>query len=123
MAQPFDPEAIGQAILGRLSEILNEDIRHHAAFAERQAKMLATQAAMITRATIAGELDTDSQAFFLDDLKRLTANLARTLVGLTILTIEKAWNAIVGVLWGAINTALQGAGLPFTFAVPGAPPA
>jgi hypothetical protein len=41
----------------------------------------------------------------LDSLEDMALNFAKTLRGLLMVTIEKVWNAIVGVLWGAISTA------------------
>jgi hypothetical protein len=38
-------------------------------------------------------------------------NFAKTLRGLLMVTIEKVWNAIVGVIWKAIETA-TGIALP-----------
>jgi hypothetical protein len=121
MPHPFDPDAIGRTIVTELSTLLQDDIKHHAAFAERQAKALAKQAAWIAEASIAGELNDDDRDWFVENLKRMTENFVRTLVGLTILTIEKAWNAVVNVLWGAINAALEAARMPFTFSIPAQP--
>ena len=107
MAHPFDPDELLRNILGALTDAVHGDIRNHVQFAERQAKALAKQAAWITEAAIKGEIDADDRAWFLDDLAKLSENFARTVAALTILTIEKAWNAIVGVIWNAINGALQ----------------
>jgi hypothetical protein len=84
-------------------------------FATTQSKMLATQSAWITESRINGSLkdDDDLFDFFVAQLKDSVESLARSVAALTILTLEKTWNAIVGVLWGAINTALHGAGLGF----------
>jgi hypothetical protein len=38
--------------------------------------------------------------------------MVKAIVMLSALTIEKAWNAVAGVLWGAIRTTLSGAGVP-----------
>jgi hypothetical protein len=35
----------------------------------------------------------------------MAQNFVNTLQGLAKVTIEKVWNAMVGVLWGAIGTA------------------
>jgi hypothetical protein len=83
------------------------------AFAEKQSKALATQASFITRSRVKGSLKDDDALFrfFVDQLKEMAANFARSVAAMTIVTLEKAWNAIVGVVWGAINQALTGAGL------------
>ncbi len=83
------------------------------AFSEKQAKALATQAAFITQSRVAGSLREDEGLFrfFVDQLKEMAANFARSVAAMTIVTLDRAWNAIVGVVWGAVNQVLTGAGL------------
>ena len=123
MAHPFDPSVVGKSILGELNDLLHADVTTFVGFAERQASGLAKQAAWITEATIKGELNKSERQWFLDNLKMLSENFVRTLLALTILTIEKAWNAVVGVLWGAINSALKANGIPIEIPIPNAPSA
>ncbi len=121
MAHPFDPAKIGQDIVDALNGILQDDVARYVDFAERQSAGLAKQAAWIAEATIAGEIDADDRQWFLENLEKMTENFARVVVGLTLLTIEKAWNAIVDVLWGAVNSALKAASVPIKIPVPAAP--
>lgn len=123
MAHPFDPQQIGTQIVSKLNALANADLAQLSAFADRQATLLAKQAAWIAEATILHELTDDDREWFVNNLKDLTENFARVVVGLTLLTIEKAWNAIVDVLWGAINGAIKAAGIPIVLPIPGAPPA
>ena len=123
MALPFKPETVGKKILSSLTQLIGDDVRHHVQFAEEQTRLLAKQAALIAQASISGDIDEDDRDFFTESLKQSAENFARTLVALTILTIEKAWNALVTILWGAINKAIQSAGVPFSFPIPGPPPA
>lgn len=123
MALPFKPEKIGKKILSTLTDMIGSDVQDHVDFAQGQTKLLAKQAALIAQAAINGDIDEDDQEFFTESLRKSTENFARTLVALTILTIEKAWNAVVEILWGAINKALNSAGVPFIFPIPGPPPA
>lgn len=83
-------------------------------FVEKQGRLLAKQAEDIARSRIDGSLADDDELFefFLENLKTNTENMAKAIVMLTILTIEKAWNAVAGVLWGAIRSILGGAGVP-----------
>ena len=92
-------------------------------FAERQGEMLAKQAASIAKSRIDGELATDDVFFewLLDGLKKDTANMAKSIAVLTVLTIEKAWNAIANAIWGGIRTILTAAGLPAPL-IPSQPP-
>jgi hypothetical protein len=83
-------------------------------FVESQGKLLAKQAESIAKSRLGGSLKDDDEMyeFFLDNLKNNTENMAKSIVMLSALTIEKAWNAVAGVLWGAIRTTLSGAGVP-----------
>lgn len=123
MALPFNPDAISKKILSSLTKIIGEDVKDHVEFAEEQTKLMAKQAALIAQASISGDIDAEDRDFFTESLRKSAENFARTLAALTILTIEKAWNALVSILWGAINKAVESAGVPFSFPVPGAPSA
>lgn len=83
-------------------------------FVESQAKLLAKQAEHIATARINGSLAHDDELFhfFLDNLRQNAENMTKAIVMQSALTIEKAWNAVAGVLWGSIRTALSGAGVP-----------
>ena len=83
-------------------------------FVDSQGRLLAKQAEKIAVSRISGSLKDDDELyeFFLDSLKSNTENMVKSVVMLTALTIEKAWNAVAGILWGAIRTALSGAGVP-----------
>jgi hypothetical protein len=120
MAHPFDVDALGGQIIQALNDSLQGDITVFVAFSERQARGLATQAAWIAEATLTGELTAEDRQWFLDNLEQLAANFARTCAALTLLTIQKAWNAIVGTLWNAINGAV-GAATGLVLPVPATP--
>lgn len=107
MAHPFDVDQLVAAILGDLNALLDKDIGEYVAFAKTQTKALAKQAAWIAEAAVKGEIDEDERTFFLKDLARLAENFAKVVVGLTLLTIEKAWNAIAGRIWQALSAALK----------------
>ena len=116
----IDVNGLVKDLLGTLSEAVNGDIELHVKFADRQAKVLAKQAAWIAEGTVNGELVDEERDWFLSNLGELSANFARTVASLTILTIEKAWNAIVGEIWKAINGAVNTA-LGFTLPIPRMP--
>ncbi len=118
MAHPFDPSAIGHDIVSKVGTILGSDLTIYVSFAQQQAKLLAKQAAWIAEATISKEITAKERDYFLKDLKELSLNFVRTIVALTALTIEKIWNAIVGTLWGAMNSALDAAGIPISIPTP-----
>jgi hypothetical protein len=86
------------------SGVINQDIAVLSGFSERQLKALAKQTELIASSMLSGEIDDDLQVFFLDSLKDMALNFVKTFQGLVMVTIEKVWNAIVGVLWGAISS-------------------
>ncbi|MBN0988626.1 hypothetical protein SAMN03080615_03479 [Amphritea atlantica] len=87
------------------SQVINQDVTVLRGFSERQLKALAKQAQLIAAGVISGDIDADLQDFFLDSLEDMALNFAKTLRGLLMVTIEKVWNAVVGVLWNAIGSA------------------
>lgn len=87
------------------SQIIDRDVTVVVGFSERQLKALAKQTELIIKGVVNGDIDEDLQDFFLDSLKEMTLNFAKTLQGLLMVTIENVWNALVGILWGAISTA------------------
>jgi hypothetical protein len=87
------------------SEVINQDITVLRGFSERQLKALAKHTELIAKGVVSGDIDEDLRDFFLDSLEDMALNFAKTLRGLLMATIEKVWNAIVGVLWAAISNA------------------
>ncbi|WKD51464.1 hypothetical protein [Microbulbifer spongiae] len=85
------------------STIIAHDITEIRGFSERQLSALALQAQLITKAILNREINEDLRDYFLDSLEDMALNFAKTLRGLLAVTIEKVWNAIVGVLWSAIE--------------------
>lgn len=87
------------------SDVIDQDVTELRGFSERQLKALAKQAELIAKGVVTGEIDEDLRDFFLDSLEDMALNFAKTLRGLMMVTIEKVWNALVGVLLGAISGA------------------
>jgi len=112
MAHPFDLDQLIASIKAAATGVLNEDVSQIAGFSETQVNMMAKQAAWIAEATAKGELDDDLRAFFLKNLADMAKNFVQVLQGLAAITIEKVWNAIVGVLWDAVRGAIGGIALP-----------
>ena len=110
----MDHQQILDDIIAALKGELGQGYSTIRSFVESQGKLLAKQAENIATSRINGSLkdDDDLFHFFLDGLKTNAENMAKSIVMLTALTIEKAWNAVAGVLWGGIRTILSGAGVP-----------
>ncbi|MFN4211289.1 MAG: hypothetical protein ACK4G5_12040 [Devosia sp.] len=120
----YDPIATAQDVIDTLRGVLLGEWSKISSFATTQVKMLAIQGQLIANARVTGELREEDDLFklFVDQLRSMTQNFARTLAAKTVLTLEKAWNAVAKVLWEAVNTVLAGAGLA-TLKLPGAPKA
>ena len=101
----IDVEQLITDMKSAASQVINQDVTVLQGFSERQLKALAKQADLVASGVISGDIDEDLCDFFLDNLKDMALNFAKTLRGLLMVTIEKVWNAIVHVLWGAIGAA------------------
>lgn len=109
---------IVEALRGELTQVFNST----ASFARSQARHLAAQAALIAEGRITGEIDDSLLRFFDTQLRVMARNFARAMAMRALITLQRAWNAIVGVVWGALNGALGSAGLG-ALPIPASPPA
>jgi hypothetical protein len=68
---------------------------------------MAEQTAFIAEATARGEFAGQSELrdHFLNTLAKMAENFARVIAGLVLITVEKIWNAIVGLLWDTLDDA------------------
>lgn len=87
------------------TQILNKDISTVRGFSERQIKAIGQQAALVAAGIASGQITEETREFFLESLEKMTQNFLDTLQGLLLVTIEKLWNAVVGVIWTAISGA------------------
>lgn len=85
------------------SGILKSDVTTFRGFSERQIKAIAQQTSLVATGIATGEITKETEQFFLDSIEDMTLSFVKTLRGLLMVTIEKVWNAIVGVLWNAIS--------------------
>ena len=107
-------EQILEDIVAALKGELGQGFSTIKGFVESQGRLLAKQAEDIAKSRVNGSLKDDDELFhfFLEGLQTNAENMAKAIVMLSALTIEKAWNAIAGILWGGIRTILSGAGVP-----------
>lgn len=87
------------------SGILNADVSTFRGFSERQLKAIAQQASLVATGIATKQITEETEQFFLDSLEDMALSFSKTLRGLLMVTIEKVWNAVVGVLWNAISKA------------------
>lgn len=105
-------EELAGDILKALRAILAEDVPKLAELGVERSRRLAQMADMIAGQWNRGELSEEDRDWFLDDLARMSADFARTIALETLLTVERAWNAVAGVIWTALRAAIGVAGLP-----------
>lgn len=86
--------------------VLTADIATVKGFSERQLQAIALQTHVVASGIATRNISPELQDFFLDGLKDMVSSFTRTLKGLVAVTIEKIWNAVVGVVWNAISTAI-----------------
>jgi len=102
-----DPAAIVAEVREAISGIVRKDATTIHGFSERQLNMLARQATLIARAEVEGEFrrNPELREDFLANLSAMARNFAKALQGLAMVTVEKIWNAMVDILWKAIEGA------------------
>lgn len=105
MSHPFDLGELSADLVAAASDAVHTDVSAISGFSQTQVALLSKQAAWISEAAALGEIDGALLDFFLDNLAELARNFVKVLQGLTTIAIERAWNAVVGVLWTAIGTA------------------
>ena len=101
----FDIDAVANAVAGAVTQSLGRDIKTFESFSERQLKSLAKQARLIAQGYANGELTDDDVQYFLDNMEDMSKNFV------TLISIENAWNAAVGVLHTSIKESLGAAGI------------
>jgi len=107
MAKLPTVDELMKSISAAATGVINKDITTIAGFAQSQEKKLAQFAIWIAEAELVGEFKDDPQLRddFLRSLRDMTRDFVNTLRGLTMITIEKIWNAVVGVIWDALDKA------------------
>jgi len=93
------------------TQILNKDITTVNGFSERQITAIGQQAALVAGGIASGQITKETREFFSASLEKMVQNFLETLQGLLWLTIEKLWNAMVGVIWKTINGAIASTGI------------
>lgn len=84
-------------------EVLGQDISAYRGFSENQVKAIAEHAALIEHGIQSNSITDATKDYFLDSLEDMVLNFVKTLRGLLMVTIEKVWNAVVRILWGALG--------------------
>lgn len=100
----FDANQLVDDIKSVASIVLNADVSTFRGFSERQLQAIAKQTEFVALGIASGEITPETKDFFLDSIEDMVLNFAKTLRGLLLVTVEKVWNAVVGVIWKAISS-------------------
>lgn len=111
MPKPVDLDGLIKDMKAAASSVLHRDVTSLRGFSERQVKAIAQQTQLVAMGISSGQITEETREFFLDSLEDMTLNFVKTLRGLMMVTIEKVWNAVIGVLWRSIEAA-TGLALP-----------
>lgn len=106
-----DVKALRKDIIGAVNGVLDTDVTLIRAFQKRQVKALAQQSAFVAAGIASGEITKNTRDFFLEELEHMAKSFVKTVVRMGTVLFEKAWNAVVGVIWKAIEGAV-GVALP-----------
>jgi len=117
----FDVDQLMLDMKAAATGVLNTDVSTFRGFSERQVEAIAKQSEFVAVGISTGQITPETKDFFLDSIEDMTLSFVKTLRGLIMVTIEKVWNAVVGVIWKAISSA-TGLVLPVPVA-PAAPAA
>ncbi len=105
MSTPIDIAQLIKDMKYAASQILDKDVTTVRGFSERQIKAIAEYSQLVASGIATGQITEETREFLLDSIEDMALNFAKTLRGLLMVTIEKVWNAIVGVIWKAIDKA------------------
>jgi hypothetical protein len=100
-------------MIGAVSGIAKKDITLIEGFSKSQMQKIAEQTVWFAEADGMGMFDNNKplRDHFLKGIEEVTRLCAKTLVAIAAITVEKIWNALVGVVWGALDAAV-GIALP-----------
>lgn len=90
------------------SGILQKDISTVQGFSKSQLEKIAAHTVSVLELEATGAFKGNDalRDHFVKGVEELTRLFVRTLQGLVMITIEKIWNALVNVIWGAIDKAI-----------------
>jgi len=109
----LDPAAIGGQILDAVRGAVGGDLPALSEFVQAQLAGIAEQTVLVAKGLAAGWIDTaEEKAHWAQTLKDMATEFAKTLRALVAITVEKAVNAVIGVLRQVIEGA-AGVALPF----------
>lgn len=99
----LDVDALVGELTTAASGAIQQDVSTLGGFSRQQLEDIARQAGILAAGIVDGSITSDLYGYFLGQIKEMVQSFANTLAGLAAVAAEKVWNAMVGVLWGAIG--------------------
>ena len=93
-------------IINAILVIAGKDASVLTDFVKAEAEKLAAEAAKVTALYKAGSISKDVFEFAMADIAMSAKQLAAIVAGLGPVTVEKAWNATVKIIWDAVSGAI-----------------
>jgi hypothetical protein len=105
MTTQIDIGQLAGALEAAASGVVTQDVSQVSGFARDQLTAIAHQSALVAAGIVDGSITPALRGYFLDSIVEMTKSFANSLAGLIDITIEELWNAMVKVVWAAIETA------------------
>lgn len=111
MASSID--LMAKEIMGKLGDALGSGWGQVSDYQLKKMQHIAKQAGLIATSRAAGSLKNDDAGFEyeVESLKEQVKGMAIVIANLAILTIEEAFNAVMGTIWDAMRGFLEARGL------------
>jgi hypothetical protein len=101
----IDPTQLVKDMEAAATGVIKQDVSSLRGFAAQQLNAIAQQAVFVAEGIADGSIAKGARDYFLTSLKEMARSFVNTLAGLVTVVIEQVWNAVVGVVWAAINKA------------------
>lgn len=105
MTTPINIKTLVTDLQNAASGVIGKDVTGLRGFSQQQLQAIAQQSVYVAAGIADGSITNDTRDYFLDSLEEMAKSFANTLAGMVTVMIESVWNAMVQVIWSAINAA------------------
>jgi hypothetical protein len=107
--EPINSTELLRELKQTASALLKKEISTISGYSKIELRAIVQQTILVSHGIKSGEIHDVNRAFYLTRIAVMVQHFVRSLAGLMVSTVEKLWNALIKVLWGAISKAT---GLP-----------
>ncbi len=111
MTTQIDIGQLATALEAAASGVVTKDVSQLTGFSRDQLTAIAHQSALVAAGIADGSITPALRTYFIDSIVEMTKSFANSLAGLIDVSVEEVWNAMVKVIWAAIEAA-TGVALP-----------